>query len=73
MFKHSKVKKLKEKEALIDELTNSHENASSILTIYAEHAQKQKEEEAKVIVPKVGCYSHFNSFINLISMSTFLE
>ncbi|XP_059613598.1 CDK-activating kinase assembly factor MAT1 [Phlebotomus argentipes] len=44
----NKKKKLREKEALIDELMSSHQNAADIVSVYAKKAE-QTQEEAKVI------------------------
>lgn len=59
--KENKKKKLREKEALIDELMFSYENASSIVSVYANKLE-QVREEAK-IVPAVKPSSHFSTGI----------
>lgn len=47
-FQDLKKKKLKEKEALIDELMSSYENAAAIVDGYAKKVE-QVEEEAKIV------------------------
>lgn len=48
----NKKKKIREKEALIDELARSYEDASKIVSAFAEQAEKQREEAKVVPAPK---------------------
>lgn len=59
--KENKKKKIREKEALIDELMFSYEDASSILSVYANKLE-QVREEAK-IVPAAKPVSQFSTGI----------
>lgn len=51
--KDAKIKKLKEKEALIDELMFSNEDASKIVDGYAKQAEKTREEAKQLPVVKL--------------------
>lgn len=54
----NKKKKIREKEALIDELMLSYEDASTIVNVYAKQAEQTKEESEKLPpVPKVSAFS----------------
>lgn len=50
--KNTKKKQIKEKEALIDELMHSYDNASEILKGYTENVEKLQEEANALPVPK---------------------
>jgi len=67
----SKKKKLREKEALIDELMFSNANAKNIVETFAQSAKESKEIEAKVAPSKVTKFSSGIQF-GRQSQSTFL-
>lgn len=58
----SKKKKIREKEALIDELMFSTENAKNIVETFAQQAKETKEEEAKAPPTKK---THFSTGIKI--------
>lgn len=66
----TKKKKLQEKDALIDELMNSHRDASSIVRNYAENVQKLREEEK--VLPVVKKQSEFSTGVKFGQQSHFL-
>uniref|UniRef100_A0A1B0GK57 Uncharacterized protein n=1 Tax=Lutzomyia longipalpis TaxID=7200 RepID=A0A1B0GK57_LUTLO len=53
----NKKKKQREKEALIDELTSSHQNAAEIVSVYAKKAEQTLEEAKVVPVAKATQFS----------------
>lgn len=67
----SKKKKIREKEALIDELMFSNANAKNIVETFAQQAKEAKEEEAKALPAKIGQFSTGIQF-GKQSHSTFL-
>lgn len=66
----AKKKKLKEKEALIDELMFSHKDASSILKGYAENVEKLREEERTL--PAVKKATEFSTGVKFGQQTQFL-
>lgn len=60
----TKKKKLEEKEALIDELMTSYENASAIVDVYAKKVE-QVDEEAKTLPPTVKSVRELNLLYEL--------
>lgn len=66
----AKKKKLKEKEALIDELMFSHKDASSILKGYAENVEKLREEERAL--PAVKKATEFSTGVKFGQQTQFL-
>lgn len=52
-----KKKKIREKEALIDELMFSNADAKNIIDTFAQQAQQNKEEKVKPLPPKVSQFS----------------
>lgn len=68
--KDAKLKKIKEKEALIDELMFSNEDASKILDGYAKQAEKTREEAKQL--PVVKLQSEFSTGVKFGQQSHFL-
>lgn len=66
----AKKKKLKEKEALIDELMFSYKDASSILKGYAENVEKLREEERAL--PAVKKVAEFSTGVKFGQQTQFL-
>lgn len=66
----AKKKKLKEKEALIDELMSSYADASTIVKSYAENVEKLREEEK--VLPVVKKQSEFSTGVKFGQQSHFL-
>lgn len=66
----AKQKKIIEKEALIDELMFSHENASKIVGDYAKQAEKTREESMTLPIPKTQ--SEFSTGVKFGQQATFL-
>lgn len=66
----AKKKKLKEKEALIDELMFSHKDANSILKGYAENVEKLREEERSL--PAVKKATEFSTGVKFGQQTQFL-
>lgn len=66
----AKKKKLKEKEALIDELMFSYEDASVIQKRYADNVEKLREEEK--VLPVVKKQSEFSTGVKFGQQSHFL-
>lgn len=66
----AKKKKLKEKEALIDELMFSYEDASTILKGYAENVEKLREEEK--VLPVVKKQTEFSTGVKFGHQAHFL-
>lgn len=68
--KESKIKKLKEKEALIDELMFSNEDASKIVDVFAKQAEKTREEAKQL--PTVKLQTEFSTGVKFGQQATFL-
>lgn len=67
--KDAKIKKQKEKEALIDELMFSNEDASKIVDIFAKQAEKTREEAKQL--PVIKSQTEFSTGVKFGQQSQF--
>lgn len=70
IVKDAKIKKLKEKEALIDELMFSNEDASKIVDGYAKQAEKTREEAKQL--PAAKSQTEFSTGVKFGQQSQFM-
>lgn len=70
IVKDAKIRKAKEKEALIDELMFSHEDASKIVDVFAKQAEKTREEAKKL--PEVKLQTEFSTGVKFGQQLQFL-